>query len=162
MKAKRIISLVMAMLVLAGLSAMFISCDNGDTSDKKDQIVVSVEVYYTDSDGSDTIFLKASELKVNAGCSVNDALIALINERKGTYKAIQDGSVTSITFEGETKAEKSTTVSSSAESATFKNTYFDWTVNGAKPEKGTSITTTVNPGDKIVYRLVTEEKTVTP
>lgn len=161
MKAKRIISLVMAMFVLAGLSAMFISCDKDTGSDNKDLIVVSVEVYYTDKDGSEVIFLKASELKVNTDCSVNDALIALINERKGTYKTIQDGSVESITFEGETIAEKSSTVSSSAESATFKNTHFEWTVNGTKPEKGTSITHKLAPGDKVVYKLVTEEKTVT-
>ncbi len=164
MKAKKIISLVMAALMLVGCSAMFISCkgsgnNGGETGNK---IVISVEVYYVDNDGADAIFLKASELKVDAESSVNDALIALINERKGTYKALADGSVDSITFEGETLAQKSTTVSSSAESTTFKNTHFEWTVNGTTPEKETSLTCKVVDGDKVVYRLLTEEQTVTP
>ena len=132
----------MVALMLVGCSAMFISCkgsgnNGGETGNK---IVISVEVYYVDNDGADAIFLKASELKVDAESSVNDALIALINERKGTYKALADGSVDSITFEGETLAQKSTTVSSSAESTTFKNTHFEWTVNGTTPEKVTSLT----------------------
>ena len=59
-------------------------------------------------------------------------------------------------------AQKSTTVSSSAESTTFKNTHFEWTVNGTTPEKVTSLTCKVVDGDKVVYRLLTEEQTVTP
>lgn len=161
MKAKKIISLVLASLFLLAISAVCISCDNGDDQGNNgDKITVSVEVYYTDSDGAESIFLKAAELQVDAGSTVNDTLIALVTAREGTYKALADGSVDSITFDGETLAQKSETVSSTEDSKTFKNTHFDWTLNGAKPDDATSLTLTVSNGDKIVYKLVTEEQVV--
>ncbi|MCI5574084.1 MAG: hypothetical protein SO533_06625 [Eubacteriales bacterium] len=162
MKTKKLISLILAAVMLVGFSAMCISCDGNDTpDDKKDKIIVSVEVYYTDSDGAEAIFLRNNELEVDAGISVNDALIALINAREATYVALSDGSVDSITFGGDTIKQHSAAVSSNADSATFKNTHFVWTVNGATPENATSVTCKVNDGDKIVYKLVTEEQTVT-
>lgn len=161
MKAKKIISIVLASIMLFVLSAICISCDSGeDQGNNGDNITVSVEVYYTDSDGSESIFLKAAELQVKTGSTVNDTLIALINAREATYKALADGSVDSITFEGETLAQKSENVSSTETSKTFKNTHFDWTLNGTKPEDATSLTLTVSNGDKIVYKLVTEEQIV--
>ena len=94
MKTKKLISLILAAVMLVGFSAMCISCDGNDTpDDKKDKIIVSVEVYYTDSDGAEAIFLRNNELEVDAGISVNDALIALINAREATYVALSDGSV---------------------------------------------------------------------
>lgn len=161
MKAKKIISLLLASLMLLALSAVCISCDNGDQpGNDGDKITVSVEVYYTDSDGAEALFLKAAELEVNAGSTVNDTLIALIAAREATYKALADGSVDSITFEGETLAQKSENVSSNEETKTFKNTHFEWTLNGAKPEDATSLTLTVANGDKVVYKLVTKEQVV--
>ena len=127
--------------MVVGLAAMFISCNNSDSGDGGSKMIVSVEVYSVDKDGNEVIFLRANELKVNADCSVNDALIALIQERQGTYKALADGSVDSITFDGETLAQKNEgTVSSDENSKTFRFTHFVWTVNGTAPDKATSLT----------------------
>lgn len=162
MKAKRFISLFTAVLMVVGLAAMFISCNNSDSGDGGSKMIVSVEVYSVDKDGNEVIFLRANELKVNADCSVNDALIALIQERQGTYKALADGSVDSITFDGETLAQKNEgTVSSDETSKTFRFTHFVWTVNGTAPDKATSLTYKIKDGDKVVYKLVTEDQTVT-
>ena len=162
MKAKRFISLFTAVLMVVGLAAMFISCNNSDSGDGESKMIVSVEVYSVDKDGNEVIFLRANELKVNADCSVNDALIALIQERQGTYKALADGSVDSITFDGETLAQKNEgTVSSDENSKTFRFTHFVWTVNGTAPDKATSLTYKIKDGDKVVYKLVTEDQTVT-
>lgn len=161
MKTTKVISLIMAAIMLVGLSAMCVSCDGGNGGTNQNKILVSVEVYYTDSDGTEVIFLKGTDLEVNADITVNDALIALINAREATYVALPDGSVDSITFDTETIKQHSSTISSDAGSATFKNTRFEWTVNGSTPENASAVSYKVKDGDKIVYKLVTLEQTVT-
>ena len=53
MKAKRFISLFTAVLMVVGLAAMFISCNNSDSGDGGSKMIVSVEVYSVDKDGNE-------------------------------------------------------------------------------------------------------------
>ncbi len=163
MKTKKIVSLVLAALMLVSVATMFVACDNNSGNDNA-KITVSVELYTTESDGTETVFMASTALEMTKeegkDITVNDALVALITERGGTFTALTDGSVDTITFNDEKLATSSKVVSSDEAGSTYANTHFVWTVNGVTPDKGTSTTYVVNDGDKIVYKLVTTEQYV--